>query len=372
MIEIVEIINKKDIKKFIDFSWELYKDDENWVPPLKSDLLKILQGKNNPLFVNGSHALFMAYVNNIPKGRICVGINESLNTKKLNNEGYISLFESVNDREIAFALFEKASNWLKERGIEQVKGPVSPTNGDDNRGLLVMGFEGSPTLMNSYNPKYYMDFFNEYGFEKHLDLYAYFYDVKNVNIDRYEKPVEFAMKRYNFSVDKIDLKNIENEIRDIKSVLDIAMPDDWEDLTPPSLEDIKSEAKNIVAMADPDLIYIARKEGRPIGFGVALPDYNQVLKRMNGKVFPLGFLKFLYYKKKINGARIFILFVIPEFRKKAVSSAILFNSLLAGKRKGYIAGEGSTIGETNIPMRRDAEGAGGVHYRTYRLYKKSI
>lgn len=371
-MDIIEIIDKGGLKKFVDFAWEIYKNDPNWVPPLKGDLVKTLTGKNNPLFMSGSHAFFMAYRGDEPAGRICVGINQSYNEKKNLHEGYICLFESINDINVAFSLFDKAIEWLKAREINMVKGPISPTNGDDSRGLLVMGFDGAPVLMNSYNPEYYVNFFDEYGFIKHLDLFAYYFDVINVDSERYEKPVEFAMKRYNFQVDKIDLKNIEKEMIDVKEVLDIAMPDDWEDLTPPTLEEIRAEGKAIVAMADPDLIYIARSEGNPIGFGIALPDYNQVLKRMNGRLLPFGFLKFLKYKKKIDGGRIFILFVIPEFRKKAVSSAILYNVLAAGKRKGYKYGEGSTIGEINVSMRRDAEGAGGVHYRTYRLYKKDI
>jgi GNAT superfamily N-acetyltransferase len=314
----------------------------------------------------------MAHRGDVQVGRICVGINQSYNEKKNQHEGYICLFESINDREVAFALFDKAVEWLRARGINMVKGPVSPTNGDDSRGLLVMGFDGAPVLMNSYNPEYYLTLFNDFGFVKHLDLFAYYFDVDNGDIERFSRPVEFAMKRYNFQVDRIDLKNIDNEMKDVKKILDIAMPEDWEDLTPPTLEEIRAEGKTIVAMADPDLIYIARSEGNPIGFGIALPDYNQVLKRMNGRLFPFGFLKFLKYKKKIDGGRIFILFVIPEFRKKAVSSAILYNCLAAGKRKGYKYGEGSTIGEINVSMRRDAEGAGGIHYRTYRLFKKNI
>lgn len=372
MINVIEVSGKKELKRFIDFPWEIYRDDRNWVPPLRGDLLKTLKGENNPLFMSGSHAFFMAYMGEKPVGRICVGINQSYNEKKKQHEGYICLFEVINDRKAAFSLFDKAIEWLKAREINLVKGPVSPTNGDDSRGLLVMGFDGAPVLMNSYNPEYYVTFFNEYGFEKHLDLFAYYYDIVNVDSERYAKPVEFAMKRYNFHVDRIDLKNIEKEMIDVKKILDIAMPDDWEDLTPPTLEEIKAEGKTIVAMADPDLIYIARSEGNPIGFGIALPDYNQVLKRMNGRLLPIGFLKFLKYKRKIDGGRIFVLFVIPEFRKKAVSSAILYKVLAAGKRKGYKYGEGSTIGEINVSMRRDAEGAGGVHYRTYRLFKKDI
>lgn len=371
-IDIVEIKDRQGLKKFIDFAWDIYKGDSCWVPPLKSDMMDTLTGKNNPLFKNGPHTFFMVYRYGKPAGRILTGINENLNKKKNRNEGYISLFECVDDEEISCALFDAALSWLKARGVTCVKGPVSPTNGDDYRGLLVEGFDGPPVLMNSYNPPYYVSLFEKSGFKKHLDLYAYYYDLSIIDLDRYARPVEYAMKRYDFRVEPIKLKYIEREMLDIKQVLDAAMPEEWEDLTPPSIEEIKAEARKLRHLADPNLIYIARNGCRPIGFSVALPDYNQVLRHLNGRIFPWGFLKFLWLKRKISGGRLFVLFVIPEYRKKAVSSAILFKTLQAAKARGYIYGEGSTIGETNTSMIRDAEGMGGKHYRTYRIFYKDL
>lgn len=372
MIEIAEKSTRKGIKEFIDLSWEIYRNDPNWVPPLRNDLLNTLLGKDNGLFVSGSHAFFMAYDDDVPVARLCVGINEELNKKKGRNDGYICLFECVKNYNTAFVILDKAADWLKERGMTGMRGPCSPTNGDDYKGMLVEGFDGPPVLMNSYNPEYYKDFFEKYGFEKEIDLYAYYYDAENIDVAKYNKIIDYAMKRYNFHVDRIDLDNLDKELLDIKRILDIAMPEEWADLTPPSLEEIKFECKQLLPLVDPDLIFIARTGDEPIGFDIALPDYNQVLIRMNGRLFPFGIFKFLNYKKKINGARIFVLFVVPEFRKKAVSSSIFQKCFMTGKQKGYKYGEGSTIGETNEPMIRDAEGAGGKKYRTYRIYKKTF
>jgi GNAT superfamily N-acetyltransferase len=373
MVEIAELKSKSELRKFIDLQWQLYMDDPYWVPPLKNDMLKTLLGKNNPLFENGEHAFFMAYFEDKPAARICVGINKSVNDKKNMKEGYISLFESINNREVAFAIFDRAVVWLKERGMNSIKGPLSPTNGDDYKGLLVQGFDGAPVLMNSYNPEYYVRFFEEYGFDKHLDLYAYYHDINSaVSIEKNRKLVEFAMKRYNFQVDTIDLKNLDKEARDVKEIMEIAMPEDWEELTPPTLEEVKAEISRLRQLADKDLITIARSEGKPIGFLVALPDYNQVLKKLNGSLFPFGFIKFLWYRRKITGLRIFGMFVVPEFRKKAVSGAMLYKCYENAIKNGYKYGEGSTIGETNHAMRNDIEKTGGLLYRTYRLYKKEI
>ncbi|TDT60991.1 GNAT family N-acetyltransferase [Fonticella tunisiensis] len=371
MIEIVEIKDSKGLKEFINFAWDVYKNDPNWVPPLKYDLLKTLKGKNNALFLNGTHTFFMAYEKNKPLGRILVGINETLNKKKNQKDGYISLFECVENYEIAERLFDAAAKWLRDRGINCMKGPFSPTNGDDYKGLLVEGFDGPPVLMNSYNPEYYVRFFEKYGFVKHEDLYAYYFDPKNNEIENYKRPVEYAMKRYNFRIEPLNLKNLEKEMVDIKKVMDAAMPE-WEDLTPPSLEDIRAEVKQLKSMADPDFVLIARSGDEPIGFLICLPDYNQVFKRMNGRLFPIGIFKYLWYKRKIDGLRLFVLFVVPEYRKKAVSSAMFYKGLEAAKRKNLRYAEGSTIGENNLEMRRDAEKAGGRHYRTYRIYRKDI
>lgn len=144
-------------------------------------------------------------------------------------------------------------------------------------------------------------------------------------------------------------------------------------MAPPTMEDIQAEAKNLLPVADPDLLVIARtRQGEPIGFMVGLPDYNQVLKHLNGRLFPTGVFKYLWLKRRITGARIFILFVVPAYHKKGVSAAMYLKVFDAARRKGYTYGEGSTIHEFNMRMRRDAEGAGGRHYKTYRIYRLEV
>ena len=372
--KVYEISSKKDLKAFINLPWTLYQNDKNWVPPLKKDMMNILRGKNNPLFMNGTHTFFMIYDDGQPVGRILVGINEKLNRKKDKNEGYISLFECINSKEAANLLFDAAVNWLKKRKITRVVGPVSPTNGDDSKGLLVRGFNGSPVLMNSYNPPYYPQFFEEYGFIKDLDLYAYHFDPNNVPIERFKKVVGYAMEKFHFKIDKINLKNLKEEAKDIKIIIDLSMPDSWEYLTPPSLAEITAEINNLKPFADKDLIYIARssKTNEPIGFVVAIPDYNQVLKKMNGSMFPLGVIKYLWYKRKIDGLRAFIQFVVPKYRNKAVNSAIFYRLMIEANKKNFTYGEGSTITENNSESKRSVEKAGGKLYRIYRIYGKDI
>lgn len=373
MIDVYKITEKKDILKFIDFAWDIYKEDENFVPPLKHDLLNTLSGRNNPLFSNGPHTFFIVKRKEKIVGRVIAGINEKLNSEKCKKEGYLSLFEAYNDREAVNALLDSAFEWLYSRGAETVIGPVSPTGGDDYRGFLVKGFDGSPVLMNSYNPAYYSDLFELYGFRKDMDLYAFYLDPPSLAEKRYSKVIEYAMKKFKFRIDKFDKNYLDREIKDIKFILDHAMPESWEHLTPPSYEEIRKEINQLIKFMDADFVYIARTDdGRPIGFIAALPDFNQVLKKMNGRLLPFGFIKYLWYKRKITGVRIFTQFVIPEYRNKGVNNAIYYKLMQEGRRKGIKYGEGSCIAEMNTESIRNVEGVGGKLYRIYRIYRKDI
>ncbi|MCL4516248.1 MAG: N-acetyltransferase [Firmicutes bacterium] len=366
-------VTGRDRREFIRVPWLIYRGDPFWVPPLLQDMRDTLNIKKNPLLKLGPHAFFLAYRDGKIAGRIGVGIDEKLNAAKKRKEGYFTLFESVADYAVARALFDAGLNWLREKGMASVTGPASPTNGDDYRGLLISGFGSPPVLMDSYNPKYYVDFLDRYGFEKSFDRFAYWFDLRPPVPERMILGVNYAMQRYQFTVDPIDLKKLDSEMVGIKEIIDRTMPEDWPDMIPPSLEEIRAEAQRLLQVAEPDLIQIARTlDGKPIGFSIALPDYNQVLARLNGRLFPFGIFKLLWLKRTITGARSFIMFVVPEFQKKGVSGAIYLKTFQAARKMGYVYGEGSTIGEFNLRMRRDAEGASGQHYKTYRVYAKKL
>jgi GNAT superfamily N-acetyltransferase len=374
MVEVREAKSRGDLKRFIKLAYDLYKDDPNWVAPLRGQLFKTLRGKNNPRFDNGPVVFFLAWDGDTVVGRIMAGIDETVVKEKNRMVGYFCLFECIEDAEAAYALLDAAMGWLKERGMTGIEGPVSPTGGDDYRGLLVMGFDGPPALMNTYNHEYYRNFFEDYGFEKQEDLFAFYIDVEHFPVERYRRVVEYCMDRFHFHVDQADFKQVEREIRDIKEILELAVPDDWEDFVVPSVEDIRKEARFLLPLLKPELVQIAREDGtnRPIGFVVGAPDYNQVLQKLNGRLFPFGVLKALHYRKKIDGARIFIQFVIPEYQSKGVNGAIFYHMILHAKEVGITHGDGSTIGEDNLKSRQSVERAGGKHYRTYRRYQKAI
>ena len=361
----------KLIKKFVKLEFKMYKDDDNWVPMLKSDTKKTLQGKENPLFDNGDQIFFMVYKDKKPVGRVLVGIDEELNHVRGFRQGYFSMFECIDDMKACRMLLDAARKWLVERGMDRVIGPLSPCNGDDRKGFVVMG-EGPPVLLNAHTKDYYPKLVEAYGFAKNDDHYAYLFDPHDFTIERHERVVKYAKERGGFRVDKLNPKDIENEARDIKRILDHSIPEEWDYLVAPSLEAVVREFKDLLQFYDGHYCYIARKGDLPIGFMVALPDYNQVLKRMNGKILPIGWLKFLYYKRKINGARAMIQMVDKEYHNLGVNHAMYYEAYKDLQETGVVFVEASCIDEENLSSRIGVEKAGGKHYRTYRTYKLDL
>ena len=374
LISIKEVNDKKTLNDFVDFIYENYEGDKNFVPPLRSDYIKYVQGVDNDLNEAGPNIKYICYDDGRVVGRLLVGVNNIINEYHGFKEGYISLFECVENYEYAEKLLDKAIEFLKSHGMTKVKGPLSLPGGEDNRGFIVDNFDAQPFIMNTYNKKYYNDFFIKYGFEKYFDCYAYKDTIENADIERYEKLVPYAMKKFDFRVDNINLSNVDKDAMDIMNVLERALPREWDDFAPPREEEIRKIVKQLVPFADSDLIFIARdnKTNEPIGFNITLPDYNQAIKKMNGKMFPFGFLKFLYYKRKINRLRFFVLFVVPEYRKKGVTSVMYLKTYLNALKKGYTELEGSTIWEYNRDMMNDVESFGAKINITYRIYQKEI
>ncbi|MFU8795468.1 MAG: N-acetyltransferase [Dethiobacteria bacterium] len=371
-IEIRLVENRQDRKRFVELPWKLYCDYPNWVPPLYSDMYNTLKPAKNALLRLGPYRFFIAEINGEAVGRLGVGMDLRLNEAKNKQLGYFTLFESIEDYSVASELFDQGLSWLHSQGAEIVTGPQSPSNGDDYRGLLIEGYDTPPVLLNSYNPPYYADYISKYGFEKQFDRFAYYYDISNGPNERLGRGVALAQERYNFTVRPLNLRNLDQEIQVIKGVVDQSMPD-WPDMIPPSDEELVAEAEKLRQFAIPELVlFVENSENECLGLSVTLPDYNEVLVHLNGRLFPTGFIKYLLYRRKITGVRLFALFVTPKGRRRGVSAALYYNTMNNAYKKGFTHGEGSTIHEFNRRMNLDAQKAGGELYKIYRIYQKSL
>ncbi len=384
VLEVKELTRTRTtINRFIRFAWNIYKDDPNFVPPLVSDMRKSLMGIHNALFDNGEQAFLMAYDGGRPVARLLVGTNEQLNAARGFQQGYLSLFECVNDQKTANAILDHACEWLRARGIHKIVGPENYTYDDFGKGLLCQGFDGPPVLFNPYNPEYYISLFENYGFVKQYDHLAFYIKVGDFDPGRYGAISAWAQKKFGFTVERVDLDHhFEREVQDIAYVLSTAMPDLLDQLAPPTVEDVRAEGKMLRDMADQELIYLARVGQRAIGFLLAMPDYNPIIARMNGRMISPALLQFLKERRRargkkaggkvLEGLRVLVLFVIPEYQNKAVTGAMLLQLYLAAKRKGYRWGEVSTIDERNIQSLNSVEKSGARLYRTYRTYEKQF
>ncbi len=373
-IEIKPVQSLADRKRFIKFQWTMYRDDPNWVAPLLSDMKAVFNPKKNALLGLGPYQYFLACRDGKVVGRIGTGIDNHLNHCKGYKSSYFTLFESVRDYQVAQALLDAACSWAKEHGAEFINGPQSPTNGDDYRGLLIKGFDSPPALMNSYNPPYYQEFLERYGFAKQFDRNAYYIDIVNSRVpDQSAKAVEYAKKRYGYRIEPLDMKRFNEQVEALVQVAVTSWPNDWPDMVPPTEEEVRAEVLKLKPLIDPGLVLFAwNKENKPIGVGVTFPDYNRVLQKMNGRLLPFGWLQFLLGRKKIDWTRSFILFTIPEYQKKGVSAAIYIEGINYARKLGYRHADFSTIHDFNVKMNQDAVGAGGQLYKVFRIYKKDL
>jgi GNAT superfamily N-acetyltransferase len=372
-LDIRPLRSRADLRDFLRLPWEIYRGDRSWVPALVSDIeqaiaLPTLGGADS------THEAFVARHGDHAVGRVYAGFDPALNEQKKQRAGHLSLFEATNDIEVARALFERAIAWLNERSIEIVRGPVCSAGPaiDEHKGVLMDGFDDPPCVLTSYNPPYYQCLFERSGFEKDADVFAYRLEAARLFTKDPARAVQYAERRYGFRTDPMNLSDIDGEVRAIKHVLDAAVPAEWADMAPPSLDEVRQMATRLVPLVDPDLTAIVRAGDEPVGFGLAVPDYNQVLIHLNGRITPIGALKSLWYKRRMSRIRFFIMFVVPEFRQKGVAHAIYYRVFSRGTAKGYLQGEASTIGETNRQMRADIERMGAIRYKTYRVYARHI
>lgn len=372
-VDIRPVRSRADLRAFVRLPWRIYHRDRNWVPPLLSEIEQTLDPPSLGAPAT-THEAFVAQKGGETVGRIYAAFDPVLNEQKALNAGHLSLFEAIDDLDVARGLFEHATDWLKGKGIGLVRGPVCPAGPaiDEHKGVLLDGFDSPPCVLTSYNPPHYRRLFEQSGFEKDADVFAYRLEADRLFTKDPARAVQYAERRYGFRTEAMNLADIEGEVRAIKRVLDLAVPAEWADMAPPSLAEVQQMATRFVPLVDPDLTAVVRAGDEPVGFGLALPDYNQVLIHLNGRITPLGALKYLWYKRRMSRIRFFIMFVVPDFRQRGVAHAIYYRVFSRGTGKGYLHGEASTIGETNRQMRADIEKMGAERYKTYRVYGKSL
>jgi len=369
-LRIEEVKNKQDLMTFIRFPWKIYQGDRYWVPPLIKDQLEKFSS-NHPFFSHSEMILLLAHRGGEIVGRIAGIIDRNYLQFHEEQVGFFGFFESINDCEVASELLARVRGWLKEHGMEKMIGPMNPSTNDEC-GLLIEGFDSPPRLMMPYNPAYYSSLLEGFGLKKAMDLYAYWVEKKCFQGERLNRIVERILKKEpRLSVRPINLRQFDEELKIIKKIYNQTWSRNW-GFVPMGEEEIDNLAKNLKPLVVPDLVLFAYWDKEPVGFTVSLPDYNEVLKHLNGNVGLLGTIKFLYYSRKIKTVRVMLLGVKHPFQKRGLEGLLYVETFRNGIKKGYENAECSWILENNILMQHGIEAMGGKRYKTYRIYEVRV
>jgi len=370
-ISVQQVASKKELMTFIKFQWKIYEGDKNWVPPLIFERKSLLDKKKNPFFQHADLELFIAYRDNEPVGRIAAIRNDLHNEIHNDKIGFFGFFECINDQSVANSLLDTAKKWIKDQGLEAMRGPVNPSMNDETA-LLIEGFDDPPRLLMTYNPPYYKDLLENYGLKKVKDLFAFAID--NAEMSKNEKIArvsEMVKNRYKLKIRELNMKEFHKELVIVKKIYNQAWEPNW-GFVPMTDAEIDKMAAEMKQLVDPSLVIFVEIGDETIGFALVVPDYNYIFKQMNGRLFPFNFLKLFTQQKKIPWARVIVLGILPEYQKKGIDAVMYHDILTRAAKRNIFKGEASWILEDNTMMVRGAETMNGTLYKKYRIFEMPV
>lgn len=371
-IEKVDVLNdKKARKRFIDIQFNIYKEDQNWVPQLRMELNKLFN-KKHPFYETANCAFYIAIKDGKDVGRIAAINNHHYNKFHKTQEGHWGFFEAIDDKEVFRTLFEAATQWCKSLGMTKFVGPFNPSTNYEC-GTLIKGHGEIPVLMMIYNYEYYQKYIEELGFAKAMDLIAYHMETKQDLPEVITKIATRAENKQAISYRTVSKKNWEKEIKLMYEIYNDAWENNW-GFVPMTKDEFYAMAGDLKAVADERLILFAMVNGEEAGFIVALPDFNQVLHKIpNGKLFPTGIFKVLTGQRKIDCVRVLTMGVKKKYRLFGLES-ILYYRCQANIRKypKYKNIEMSWILEDNLNMNKPLIRMNATPYRKYRIFEKEL
>ncbi|KQC03893.1 MAG: hypothetical protein APR54_02210 [Candidatus Cloacimonas sp. SDB] len=374
MIEIKPVRTKKDLIDFIKLPFKIYKNDPHWVAPLISEQKKYFNPGKNPYYDHSEVQLFLALKAGSVAGRISAHTNTQHNKFHNDKIGFFGFFECFDDQEIADKLLNSAYEWLKNRGLDTIRGPMNFSTNHEC-GLLVEGFNSSPFIMMTHNPAYYLKLLEIWGLKKSMDLFAYLLPNRPTP-KKLLKLTKRLQERGNFTVRPLsrNKKALRKDLETVFTVYSKAWEKNW-GFVPATKKEFQHEIDQILQVIRPEFFYLAYVEGEAAGFYVALPDYNQVLKKLNGRLLPFGFLKALLYRNKITSLRIITMGVIKEYQKKGIDTVFYTKTFETANNHKVLRiknAELSWVLENNEMMNKIARHLGGEIHKRYRIMDKKI
>lgn len=370
----VEIITLApyDTSAFIRLPWRVYQRDHLWVPPLIVERKAFLHPRKNPFFQHAHVQLFLARQGGELVGRIAAVLNEAHDRFHQERAGFFGLFECTPEaEEAARALFQAAETWVRERGATFLRGPVNLSTNEMDCGLLVQGFGASPVFQSAYNPPYYAEWIEAYGFAKCKDLLAFYRHYYPLPSPRLWQLAERLQTRRKVTIRPIAMRQLEEEVGRVVAIYNDAWSDNW-GFVPITAAEAQHMAKELRLAILPDLALMAEVDGEVVGCFIAIPDLNQIFLRLRGRLTPWGLVRFLYQRRRLDTVRIAIMGVKKHYRRLGIDLLLYIESWRRAPQVGVVRGEAAWILEDNHLMVRALEEVGAFPYKRYRLYQKDL
>lgn len=359
-----------DLDRFLRVADTIYRDDPLWVAPLRRELRRVLSD-DNPFFDHADAQLFVATRAGRDVGRIAAIIDHRHNERCGERTSSFGFFECEKDPGVARALFGAVERWAARRHMTLLRGPMNPSMNEEC-GLLIEGFESSPMFMTTYNPRYYVDLVEAHGFRKARDLWAYHLEPTDDHVARLATFNDRARRRMpDLVVRPVRKRDFHTEVARMKEIYNASWEDNW-GFVPLTDKEFAFMAERLAPLIVEDLALIAELSGEPIGIMLSLPDYNQALKPLKGRLWPLGWLTFRRGVRAIRSARTVLLGVKRTYRARGIETLMLAQSFRWALAHGFTRLEQSWVVEDNTMMHRYLEALGARAYKKYRIYEASV
>lgn len=360
----------QDLDRFVRLPHDIYRHDPNWVPPLRADVKKTLTPGRNPYWQHAARELFLAERNGRTVGRIAAIVDEGYNRSHRSATGFWGFLETVDDPEVTRALFDATAAFARGHGMKDLYGPANPSLNDE-AGLLIGPFDSPPMLKMAYNPEYYARLVEDAGFVKIKDLFAYIVDLNRPLPEKLDRVMRKLKQKRGLDVRSLDPAHLSRDLKFIKEIYNDAWSHNW-DFAPMTDAEIDDIAAGLRPLLVPDFCPIVFSRGEPAGMCLMFPDYNELLKKLNGSLYPFGWLRFALGRRRIRQSRLWALGIKRKFHNLGYDSLLYYEAFGALRRRGYVRSEVSWILEDNVYIIRPIEMWNGRVYKTYRVYRRPL
>ncbi len=369
-VDVIEVAGGRDLADFIDLPYSLYKNHPIWVPPLRVQAAREFDREKNGFFDRCDAALFLARRGGVVKGRIAAFVHHGYIDYWHEPLGFFGSYESIHDKEVSRPLYSAAADWLASKDMKTMRGPLNFTS--QSVGFLTAGFDQPHTVLSPYNFPYYDELARDAGLAINMEMNGYYGDVMKHYVfpERFMRHYDYLSRRYNVRVRGVDLKKIREEVAAVLAAANSANEGDW-NYIPTDESEVNSIIDDFKDIVDPECVFIMEHGASVVGYAIALPDINVILKKLDGKLSLIGMMRLKYGVKRLREYRLWGMGLIKEFQNKALDTLLYYHIFhVLSKRKARL--EASWVREDNHKMNQAIVNLQLKLVKKFRVYEKKI